>query len=89
MKSTRLAKWRGFSRCPKVLGTGCASCKITIEIILDIANKKGLEIELEKIEKLAEIVAAGVMSTPAIMINGEVVHAGGIPSKDKIQAWLR
>jgi len=72
----------------KVLGTGCTSCKITIEMIRDMADKKGLEIELEKVEELAEIVAAGVMSTPAIVINGKVVHAGGIPSKDKIQAWL-
>jgi len=72
----------------KVLGTGCASCKITIEMIRDMADKKGLGIELEKVEELAEIVAAGVMSTPAVMVNGEVVHAGGIPKKDKVKQWL-
>jgi predicted thioredoxin/glutaredoxin len=53
-----------------------------------MADQKGLDIELEKVEELAEIVAAGVMSTPAVMVNGEVVHAGGVPSKYKIQTWL-
>jgi len=72
----------------KVLGMGCASCKTTIEMIRHIADQKGLDIELEKVDELAEIVAAGVMSTPAVMVNGEVVHAGGIPKKDKVEQWL-
>jgi len=72
----------------KVLGTGCASCKTTFEMIQHMADQKGLEIELEKVEELAEIAAAGVMSTPAVVINGEVVHAGGIPEKDKVEQWL-
>jgi len=72
----------------KVLGTSCASCKTTFEMIRHMADQKGLEIELEKVEDLAEIVTAGVMSTPAVVMDGKVVHAGGVPSKDKIRSWL-
>ncbi len=72
----------------KVLGTGCASCKTTIEMIRRMADEQGVEIELEKIEDIVEIVAAGVMSTPGVVIDGKAVHAGGIPAIDKIQSWL-
>jgi len=72
----------------KVLGAGCASCKTTIEMIQRMADEQGEEIDLEKVEDIAVIVAASVMSTPAVMIDGKVVHRGGIPSKEKIQSWL-
>jgi len=72
----------------KVLGTGCASCKTTVEMIRHIATINNIEIELEKVEELQEIMAYGVMSTPAIVINDKLVHAGGIPSKDSIQTWF-
>jgi small redox-active disulfide protein 2 len=72
----------------KVLGTGCTGCKTTIEMIRLIADKQGVGIELEKVEDIAEIVATGVMSTPGVLVDGNVVHAGGIPTKDKIQSWL-
>jgi len=72
----------------KVLGTGCAGCKTTIEMIRRMADNQGVEIELEKVEDIAAIVAAGVMSTPGVLVDGKVVHAGGTPTKDKIQSWL-
>jgi len=72
----------------KVLGTGCAGCKTTVEMIHRMADVQGIEIELEKVEDIAAIVAAGVMSTPGVLVDGKVVHAGGVPTKDKIQSWL-
>lgn len=72
----------------KVLGTGCANCKATIALIDQIAQAKGVTIKLEKVEELRDIMAYGVMSTPGVVINGKVVHAGGIPSRDKIEHWL-
>ena len=72
----------------KVLGTGCANCKSTIALIDQIAQAKGVAIRLEKVEELRDIMGYGVMSTPGVVINGKVVHAGGIPSRDKIEQWL-
>jgi small redox-active disulfide protein 2 len=72
----------------KVLGTGCANCKNTISLIEQAAKAKGVSITLSKVEDMREIVGYGVMSTPGVVINGKVVHAGGVPSRDKIEAWL-
>ena len=72
----------------KVLGTGCANCKTTIALIDQIAKAKGVQVKLEKVEELRDIMGYGVMSTPGVVIDGKVVHAGGIPSRDKIEQWL-
>jgi small redox-active disulfide protein 2 len=72
----------------KVLGTGCANCKATIALIDQIAKAKGVAVTLSKVEELRDIMGYGVMSTPGVVIDGKLVHAGGVPSRDKIEAWL-
>lgn len=72
----------------KVLGTGCANCKATLALIDQMAQAKGLAVTLTKVEELRDIMGYGVMSTPGVVINGKVVHAGGVPSRDKIAQWL-
>ncbi|MDD5478080.1 thioredoxin family protein [Rhodoferax sp.] len=72
----------------KVLGTGCANCKTTIALIDQVAQAKGVAVKLEKVEDLRAIMGYGVMSTPGVVVNGKVVHTGGIPSRDKIEGWL-
>lgn len=72
----------------KVLGTGCAKCKSTITLIEEVARAKGVPVDLEKVEEVRDIMSYGVMSTPGVVIDGKVVHAGGVPSRDKIEQWL-
>ena len=72
----------------KVLGTGCANCKATAKLIEETAADKGVVITLEKVEDIAAIMGYGVMSTPGVVVDGTVVHAGGIPSKEAIAGWL-
>ena len=72
----------------KVLGTGCAKCKSTVTIIEQVASAKGVPVKLEKIEDMQQIVSYGVMSTPSVVIDGKVVHSGGIPTRDKVEQWL-
>lgn len=72
----------------KVLGTGCTNCKNTVSLILQVAKAKGVAIQLEKVEDLPAIMGYGVMSTPGVVINGKVVHAGGVPGRDKVEQWL-
>lgn len=72
----------------KVLGTGCANCKTTLKLIEEAAAAKGVAIRLEKVEEIKDIMGYGVMSTPGVVVDGKVVHAGGVPSRDKIDGWL-
>lgn len=72
----------------KVLGTGCANCKTTAQLITETAQAKGVAIVLEKVESLADILGYGVISTPGVVIDGVVVHAGGIPDRKKIESWF-
>ena len=72
----------------KVLGTGCANCKTVAKLIAAVAQEKGIAIELEKVEEIREIMSFGILSTPGVVVDGQVVHAGGIPSRDKIEQWL-
>ncbi len=66
----------------KVLGTGCANCRATMRLIEEVAAARGVSVEVEKVENLADILGYGVMSTP------EVVHAGGVPNRSKVDSWL-
>jgi len=72
----------------KVLGTGCANCKTTLKLIEDMAASKGVAVQLEKVEEIKDIMGYGVMSTPGVVIDGKLVHAGGVPGRDKIEQWL-
>jgi small redox-active disulfide protein 2 len=72
----------------KVLGTGCANCKATLKLIEDTAKARGVAVQLEKVENIADIMAHGVMSTPGVVIDGKVVHAGGVPDRKKVESWL-
>jgi small redox-active disulfide protein 2 len=72
----------------KVLGSGCANCRTTLKLIEDAAKARGVDVKLEKVEDMAAILGYGVMSTPGVVIDGKVVHAGGVPDRKKIESWL-
>ena len=73
----------------KVLGSGCRNCEITANVIAQAAKDVGVEVEIEKVTDIAEIMAYGVMSTPGVVVDDKVVHAGGIPGPDQVRAWMR
>jgi len=72
----------------KVLGSGCKNCETTANLIQIAANQAGVKIELEKVTDISEIMAYGVMSTPGVVVDGKVVHAGGLPGPDMIRQWV-
>lgn len=72
----------------KVLGTGCANCKNTYALIERTAKDLGVKIQLTKVEAVEEIMQYGVATTPAVVIAGVVIHAGGVPSTHKVREWL-
>lgn len=72
----------------KVLGSGCANCRNTIALIEQVAAEQGVPVTLTKVQEMQDIVAYGVMRTPGVVVNGKVVHAGGVPTRDKVVQWL-
>jgi small redox-active disulfide protein 2 len=72
----------------KVLGIGCANCRNTVAAIEQVARRRGIAIDLVKVEDMKDIAAHGVLSTPGVVIDGVVVHAGGVPATDKIERWF-
>ena len=73
----------------KVLGKGCSNCRNTIKLIEEVAREKGVVIEVVKVEEIQDIMRYGVMSTPGVVIEEQVVHAGGVPSRSKVEGWLQ
>ncbi len=72
----------------QVLGTGCAKCKKLYAEAEKAVAASGLPAQLEKVEKIDEIMAFGVMMTPALAIDGEVKSSGRIPAVSEIVSWL-
>jgi small redox-active disulfide protein 2 len=68
----------------QVLGTGCPKCKKTAEVMKEAALKLGLseggDFELEKVEKIPEIMKFGITMTPGVAIDGKVIASGHVPS---------
>jgi small redox-active disulfide protein 2 len=73
----------------KVLGSGCRNCEITANAIAQAARDAGVEIALEKVTDIADIMAYGVMSTPGVVVDEQLVHSGGVPGPDLVRAWVR
>jgi small redox-active disulfide protein 2 len=72
----------------KVLGPGCARCQATADMVRDQAAKLGIDVAVEKVTDYAAIAGFGIASTPGIVIDGKVVHAGGLPKPDDVTRWL-
>jgi arsenite/tail-anchored protein-transporting ATPase len=72
----------------KVLGIGCSKCQSTIKIIEQVARSAGVSVEITKVQSPEEIKQLGVTSTPAVIIDGKIVHSGGLPSHEKVEGWI-
>ena len=72
----------------QILGTGCPKCKKLKENAEAAAKTLGMEVEIEKVEKITEIMKFGVMTTPALVVNGVVKSAGKLLSPADIQQHL-
>ncbi|MBU6397078.1 MAG: thioredoxin family protein [Rhodospirillales bacterium] len=72
----------------KILGPGCKRCIATAEMVEAEAAKLGVQVSIEKVADYAAIAGYGVVSTPGVVIDGKVVHAGGLPKPEDVAAWL-
>ena len=72
----------------KILGSGCKRCVATAGMVQAEADRLGIGVRIEKVTDYAAIAGFGVASTPGIVIDGKVVHAGGLPKADDVAKWL-
>ncbi|NOR62355.1 MAG: thioredoxin family protein [Rhodobacteraceae bacterium] len=73
----------------KVLGSGCKKCANTADLIELKAKAAGVEIEIIKVTDMGEIMGYGVMSTPGVVLDEALVHAGGMPTPAQVEDWVK
>jgi len=73
----------------KVLGPGCARCNQLEQDLMAVMAEMNLPADIEHVTDIAEISSYGVMSTPALIVNGAVKSIGSIPPKAKLKQWLQ
>ena len=72
----------------QILGPGCSNCKRLLTHVEQAAGELGLEVEIEKIEDLGKILSFGVMRTPALAVDGEVLVMGRMPAVEELKGLL-
>ncbi len=72
-----------------VYGPGCAKCNQTEELIRRLVVESGSDAAVVKTSDLKEMIAAGIMSTPAVAVDGVVKSAGRVPKADEVMEWIR
>jgi small redox-active disulfide protein 2 len=73
----------------QVLGGGCNKCIILAEEVTKAAEEMGLQIELEKITDFKQIMAFGVMTTPALVVDGKVMFSGKVLKAEALKEYLK
>jgi small redox-active disulfide protein 2 len=72
----------------EILGAGCAKCKSLEASVRQAVKELGIRAEIVKVEDIMEIVNRGVMSTPALVVDGKVVSAGKVLDKEAVKTLL-
>jgi small redox-active disulfide protein 2 len=72
----------------KVLGQGCSRCDQLERDVIQVVAELNIKADIEHVKNLKEIGAYGVMGTPALVINGQVMAVGKVPPRQKLTTWL-
>ena len=72
----------------KILGTGCPKCKSLEQLTREVVERNGIDATVSKVEDIVAIMNYGVMTTPALVVDGKVVIKGRVPSAEEIRKLL-
>jgi small redox-active disulfide protein 2 len=73
----------------EILGMGCAKCEKLEELARKAAGEMGIDAEFTKVKDIKKIMEYGVMTTPALVVDGEVKIAGKIPSIEDVKKFIK
>jgi small redox-active disulfide protein 2 len=72
----------------EILGPGCQKCQYVEKVVREVVEAAGIEAEVRHVTDYAEIASLGVMATPGLVVDGSVVLAGRVPTREQVAAWL-
>jgi small redox-active disulfide protein 2 len=72
----------------KVLGTGCPKCKKLEQATIEAVAAAGIDATVSKVEDIFQITQFGVMTTPALVVDGKIAVKGRVPSVDEIKKLI-
>ena len=72
----------------KVLGPGCSRCKATYRVVEKVVRELGLDVQLSKVEDVVEMMRYPILTTPTVVVDGEVRIKGHVPSEEEVKQLL-
>ncbi|HHK60685.1 MAG TPA: thioredoxin family protein [Desulfobacterales bacterium] len=72
----------------QICGPGCANCDKAAKVVEEAAAALGVTVEIDKVTDFAAMARLGVLSTPAVVVDGEVKCVGKVPSRAEVESWL-
>lgn len=72
----------------EVLGPGCQKCQYVERVVREVVDRAGITADIRHVTDYADIAARGILSTPGLVIDGVVVSAGRVPTREQVAGWL-
>jgi len=72
-----------------VCGPGCSNCTKAEDIVKEAVADAGIDADILKVTDFAEMAKLGVLSTPAVVINGKIMCVGKVPAKNEVLSWIK
>jgi small redox-active disulfide protein 2 len=72
----------------EVLGSGCPKCQHVEKVVREVVAATGISADIRHVTDVAEIATRGVLSTPGLVVDGTLVMAGRVPTREQVEAWL-
>jgi small redox-active disulfide protein 2 len=73
----------------RIVGTGCPNCEHLFQLCMNVAAENNLHADIQKITDKEKFTELGVWMTPALIVNGQVLTQGKLPTKSTLDHWLK
>ena len=73
----------------EIFGSGCPNCKKTEEIVKKVVKRLGVKANISHVYDIEKIIEGGILTTPAISIDGKIKISGKVPSEEEIEKIIK
>jgi small redox-active disulfide protein 2 len=73
----------------EILGTGCAKCQKLEDLVREVVEASGVAADITKVKDIKRIMTYGVMTTPGLVVDGQVKIAGKLPTAEQVKSWIK